>query len=62
MNLPAESIAALKGFGYTQREAEFLYIVAAHSGFFLQRHFTQFVDVAGREQPISSRRPLISSM
>lgn len=48
MNLPAKSIAALKGFGYTQREAEFLYIVAAHSGFFLQRQFTQFVDVAGR--------------
>jgi hypothetical protein len=48
MNLSAESITALKSFGYTQREAEFLYIVAAHSGFFLQRHFTQFVDVAGR--------------
>jgi hypothetical protein len=48
MNLPAESIAVLKGFGYSQREAEFLYIVAAHSGFFLQRQFTQFVDVAGR--------------
>jgi hypothetical protein len=48
MNLPAESIAALKTLGYTQREAEFLCIVAAHSGFFLQRHFTQFVNVAGR--------------
>src|ERR1043166_4771254 len=48
MNLPAESIAALKTLGYTQREAEFLCIVAAHSGFFLQRHFTQFINVAGR--------------
>lgn len=48
MNLPVESIAALRDFGYTQREAEFLYIVAGHSGFFLQRQFTQFVDVAGR--------------
>lgn len=48
MNLPTESITALKSFGYSEREAEFLYLVAAHSGFFLQRHFTQFVDVAGR--------------
>ena len=34
--------------GTREREAEFLYIVAVHSGFFLQRQFTQFVDVAGR--------------
>lgn len=48
MKVPAESLTALKQFGYTEREAEFLYIVAVHSGFFLQRQFTQFVDVAGR--------------
>jgi hypothetical protein len=48
MKIPAESITALKQFNYTEREAEFLYIVAVHSGFFLQRQFTQFVDVAGR--------------
>lgn len=48
MNISLESLVALRSFGYTQREAEFLYIVATHSGFFLQRHFTQFVDVAGR--------------
>ncbi len=48
MKFPAESITALKQFGYTEREAEFLYIVAVHSGFFLQRQFTQFVEVAGR--------------
>jgi hypothetical protein len=48
MRIPAEAIAALRLFGYTTREAEFLYIVAAHSGFFLQRQFMQFVDVAGR--------------
>ena len=48
MNIPAQSIAALRSLGYSEREAEFLYIVAAHSGFFLQRHFTQFVNVAGR--------------
>jgi hypothetical protein len=48
MRIPAVPIAALRQFGYTAREAEFLYIVAAHSGFFLQRQFMQFVDVAGR--------------
>jgi hypothetical protein len=48
MKISAESLAALKQFGYTEREAEFLYIVAVHSGFFLQRQFTHHVDVAGR--------------
>jgi hypothetical protein len=48
MRIPPEAITALRQFGYTAREAEFLYIVAAHSGFFLQRQFMQFVDVAGR--------------
>src|SRR6185437_383448 len=48
MRIPVETITALGQFGYTAREAEFLYIVAAHSGFFLQRQFMQFVDVAGR--------------
>ena len=48
MRIPAETIASLRQFGYTAREAEFLYIVATHSGFFLQRQFMQFVDVAGR--------------
>ena len=48
MRIRTEAIAALTQFGYTPREAEFLYIVAVHSGFFLQRQFMQFVHVAGR--------------
>src|SRR5882672_904324 len=48
MKIPAEAITCLMEFGYTAREAEFLYIVAIHSGFFLQRQFMQFVGVAGR--------------
>jgi hypothetical protein len=48
MRIQPEEITALRQFGYTAREAEFLYIVAAHSGFFLQRQFMQFVGVAGR--------------
>jgi len=48
MKVQTEAIAALTQFGYTPREAEFLYLVAVHSGFFLQRQFMQFVGVAGR--------------
>src|SRR5258708_40187173 len=48
MKIQQEAMEDVAQFGYTPREAEFLYIVAVHSGFFLQRQFTQFVDVAGR--------------
>jgi hypothetical protein len=48
MNFPAKHIEALTQLGYVEREAEFLYIVAVHSGFFVQRQFTQYADVAGR--------------
>ena len=48
MSIAIERIDALRQFGYTAREAEFLYIVATHSGFFLQRQFMTFVNVAGR--------------
>lgn len=40
-------IQSLKQLGYTEREAEFLYIVAVHSGFFLQRHVSQYLKIAG---------------
>jgi hypothetical protein len=43
MNPPASTIAALCELGFTLREAEFLYLAAIHSGFFLQRQFDQFV-------------------
>jgi hypothetical protein len=38
-----DTIDHLKGFGYAEREAAFLYMVAIHSGYFLRRHFNQFV-------------------
>lgn len=37
MRIPAESVVALTQLGYVEREAEFLYIVAVHSGFSLRR-------------------------
>lgn len=38
-----DSIDSLAGYGYSEREAAFLYIVAAHSGYFLRRQFNHFV-------------------
>jgi hypothetical protein len=38
-----DAIDALAGWGYSEREAAFLYMVAVHSGYFLRRHFNQFV-------------------
>jgi len=39
-----DPIPALQSFGYTDREAAFLYLVAAHSGYFLRRQFDYFID------------------
>jgi hypothetical protein len=38
-----DAIDSLAGFGYSEREAAFLYLVAVHSGHFLRRQFNQFV-------------------
>jgi hypothetical protein len=38
-----DAIDMLGALGYTDREATFLYLTAIHSGYFLRRHFTQFV-------------------
>jgi hypothetical protein len=42
--MAADPIAALESLGYTGREAAFLYLVAAHSGYFLRRQFDYFTD------------------
>jgi len=43
MTIPQDQIDALKTFGYTEDEAQFLYLVATHSGYFLARQFLNFV-------------------
>ena len=48
MTNAAVHIESLRRLGYTEREAEFLYLVAVHSGFFLQRQFSQYLGIAGR--------------
>jgi len=39
-----DPVPALQSLGYTKREAAFLYLVAAHSGYFLRRQFDYFID------------------
>lgn len=39
-----DPICGIESIGYTEREASFLYLVAAHSGYFLRRQFDQFID------------------
>ena len=45
MKTLGERIIALRHFGYTLREAEFLTLAALHSGFFLRRQYCRFLDV-----------------
>ena len=42
MNPTNEQLDAVRTFGYTEREARFLYLVATHSGHFLRRQFNAF--------------------
>ena len=42
MTILLEYLDALRRYGYTEREATFLYLVATHSGYFTQQHFLDF--------------------
>lgn len=48
MNILRDRTNALTAFGYTDREAEFLYLVATFSGFFVQRQFANYLGINGR--------------
>lgn len=43
MTINHQHIEALQSFGYTERESRFLYLVATFSGYFLARHYAQFL-------------------
>jgi len=45
MNIKDECLDALKGLGYTETEARFLYIVATHSGYFTAQQYLDFAGV-----------------
>lgn len=42
MSIHESQLVNLRAFGYTQAEAQFLYLVAAHSGYFTVRQFLDF--------------------
>lgn len=46
MNIRPDDLAAIQGFGYTETEARFLYLVATHSGYFIERQFLAFTEKA----------------
>ena len=42
MNIPRNQVELLMEFGYTEPEAQFLYVVATHSGYFILRQYLNF--------------------
>ena len=61
MKMPAEQIERIKGLGYTQAEAHFLYIVAVHSGYFTLRQFCTFTRAARGKRSFLFARKLLQS-
>jgi hypothetical protein len=61
MKMPAEQIERIKGLGYTQAEAHFLYIVAVHSGYFTLRQFCTFTSAARGKRSYLFARKLLQS-
>jgi len=45
MSIPGEYVEAIERYGYTSTEAQFLYLVATHSGYFTQQQFFRFAGV-----------------
>jgi hypothetical protein len=61
MRIPAEQIERIKGLGYTEAEAHFLYIVAVHSGYFTLRQFCIFTHAARGKRSFLFARKLLQS-
>src|ERR1700739_2724368 len=53
MHLNETSIENLRGFGYTEDEARFLYLVATHSGYFSTRQYLQFTGAKSGEKSMA---------
>lgn len=53
MKFPETSIENLCGLGYTEDEAQFLYIVATHSGYFTTRQFLGFTGVKSGDRSMA---------
>ncbi|MGA7853191.1 MAG: hypothetical protein WCA15_07670 [Candidatus Acidiferrales bacterium] len=50
---------ALCGFGYTEEEARFLYLVATHSGYFTCQQFLQFVGTKPGKRSVAFARKMV---
>jgi len=61
MKMSAEQIERIKGLGYTESEAHFLYIVAVHSGYFTLRQFCTFTRAARGKRSFLFARKLLQS-
>jgi len=61
MKMPARQIERIKGLGYTEAEAHFLYIVAVHSGYFTLRQFCTFTHTARGKRSFLFARKLLQS-
>ena len=52
MHLPETSIDNLRGLGYTEDEARFLYLVATHSGYFSTRQYLAFTGAKSGDKSV----------
>ena len=59
--MPVEQIDRIKGLGYTESEARFLYVVAVHSGYFTLRQFCTFTHAARGKRSFMFARKLLQS-
>jgi hypothetical protein len=50
---------ALRGFGYREEEARFLYLVATHSGYFTCQQFLQFVGTKPGKRSVAFARKVV---
>ena len=59
MNIARIYTIALGSFGYTEDEARFLYLVAAHSGYFTCQQFLRFIDGKPGKRSLNFVRKLV---
>lgn len=52
-------IDALRGFGYTEEEAHFLYLVATHSGYFTCQQFLYFIQTKPGKRSVAFAQKVI---
>jgi hypothetical protein len=59
VKIPQEQVERIAALGYTESEARFLYVVAAHSGYFTLRHFNAFTETYRGKRSMAFARKLL---